>query len=215
LAQVERGYRGTAIVLAGGRSSRFGADKALAPVNGRPMIEVVLAVLTGIFPEVLIVAKNPERYRFLARRGRVRLIRDRFRADHALGGIYTGLSEAKTPYVFVCACDMPLLAPELVRTLWRARLRRMAVVPRFGGSLQPLCAVYARRCRKTIRTLIRRRRLRVQGVFEEIDTRILGERKVKVVDSGGWSFLDVDTRKDYREVKKRSRKRAAMYYKES
>ena len=175
------------------------------------MIEAALATLVGLFPCVLIVTKSPARFRFLKGR-QVRIVRDRFRESHSLGGIYSGLCRAKTRHAFVCGCDMPLLAPELVRALWRARAGRAAVVPRFGGSLQPLCAVYARRCLKPIRRLIRLRQFRVQGIFEKVAVRVVSEQKTRKADKKGLSFLDVDTRRDYREAKRRSRGQRRMYY---
>ncbi len=161
------------------------------------MIEEVLETLKGIFPRVLVVTKKPRKFRFLGNAG-AEIVRDRYRAGHALGGLYSGLIRVRTRHAFVCACDMPLLKPELVKSLWRLRVGRMAVAPRFGGFLQPLCAVYARDCRPRILELIRENRLGMREMLRRIGTRIMNEKAVRKADRRGLSFLDIDTKRDYR-----------------
>ncbi|MEK7477217.1 MAG: molybdenum cofactor guanylyltransferase [Candidatus Coatesbacteria bacterium] len=183
----------TGIVLAGGRSRRFGTDKALASWGRGTMIERVLAIQASVFPSIVVVTRHPSRYAFL-RAPNVRVVADRFTEQHALGGLLTGLGAIGTPYAFASACDMPFLRPALLGALAARRRGYDAVIPEFGGRLQPLCAVYARRCRGTIRRMIRGGRLRMTGLADEVRTRIVRAGEIRRVDPRGASFTDLDTR---------------------
>jgi len=186
----------TGVVLAGGRSSRFGDDKALAPWRGKTLVEHVVEILKPVFPAVLVVVKDRRRFRFLEG-GKVRVVTDRYRERHALGGICTGLMRAATPRVFVAACDMPFISPRVIGTLARRVKGYDAVVPVFGGMPQPLCAIYSRECLGAIRRMIAEKNLRIRDLFLRVRTRFVPESVMKRADPRGLSFLDLDTKKDY------------------
>ena len=181
------------IVLAGGRSSRFGSDKALAPWAGGTMIAGVLAALEPVVDERLVVAKSPDRY-VEGLRG-VRPVRDGFSAHHPLAGIAAGLRAARAPWAFVCACDMPLLQPALVRILLASAPGHDAVVPVWEGRPQALCAVYSTTCLDSIDRLLREDGS-VEELFTSVRTLRLGEATVARLDPLGLSFMDIDTPAD-------------------
>jgi len=189
----------TGIVLAGGRSRRFGTDKALAAWGDGTMVERILSIHASVFPAVVVVTRRPSRFAFLRRPG-VRVVADRLCEPHALGGLLTGLGAIRTPFAFVSACDMPFLRPAVLRALARRRHGFDAVVPRFGGVLQPLCAVYARRCRGAIRRMIRSGRLRMTDLAGEVCTRVVRASEVRRTDPRGISFTDLDTRAAWRRA---------------
>ncbi|QLH82978.1 molybdenum cofactor guanylyltransferase [Halosimplex pelagicum] len=149
------------VVLAGGRSTRFGdADKAVATLAGRPLVARAVdavAEATGE-PPLLSVATDAQADRLADALGdrAVEPVRD----DPSLSGPLAGLSAAAgatdAPWLFVCACDMPLVSPASVRAL-RARLAAVdtdevtgdrggvdAVVPVVDGYDQPLHTLYRR-----------------------------------------------------------------------
>lgn len=149
------------VVLAGGRSTRFGdANKALATLEGRPLVARVVdavAAATGE-PPLLSVATDEGADRLADALGdrAVEPVRD----DPALSGPLAGLAAAAAatdaPWLFVCACDMPLVSPASIEAL-RGRLAAIdgdradergdvsAVVPVVEGYDQPLHALYHRR----------------------------------------------------------------------
>jgi len=90
------------IVLAGGRSSRFGSDKARAPWLGRPMILSVIETLRPLFSPLLVVAKRPSQYKALGLG--VQVVEDESPESHPLIGILSGLARSGSEYGFVCAC---------------------------------------------------------------------------------------------------------------
>lgn len=186
----------TGVVLAGGESRRFGSDKALAPWNGKTLVESVVAIVAGIFQSNLVVVKKPEAFRFWDETN-VRVVQDMISEPHSLGGIWSGLCRAETEHVFVCACDMPFLRPKLVKALCEASRGYDAVIPVWREKPQPLCGIYSRKCRGSMECLIQRRRLKIQELFSVVRTRFYLEPEIQSADPTGLSFVDLDTRREY------------------
>lgn len=191
----------TAVVLAGGRSARFGSAKALAPWAGATLVEAVIRSLSWASAEVLIVVKDPAPYRFLVRRG-VRLVEDRYGEVHAAGGVFSGLSASATSHAFVCACDMPLIAPETLRGLWALRDQAPVVVPVWQGLPQPLCALYAVSLAPELGRLIEAGELGLCDALEKAGALFVDAAEL---DPTGLSFLDLDTREEYEQVRRLAR----------
>ena len=200
----------TGVILAGGLSRRFGANKALAPWGGKKLVEHMEAKLSPLFPEVLVLAKNRGDYGFL-RGANVRVEADLLPENHPLGGIFSALSLAGTKSVFVCGCDMPLLDPELVRRLWKAGRRHDAAVPVWNLRLEPLCGIYSKNCAPAIDAMLREGCFKIQELFNRVRTRFFLHEEVQAVDPAGLSFMDIDTRRDFKRVGKARREAAAIY----
>ena len=100
----------TGIILAGGKSTRIGKDKALLKISREYLIKLVLERLKSVFKNVLVVTGDPSRYKFL----KVPVIKDAVYQKGPLGGIYTGLLYSKDDYNFICGCDMPFLNSNLL-----------------------------------------------------------------------------------------------------
>lgn len=191
----------TGVVLAGGRSRRFGSPKALAPWNDRRLVEAVLEILNPLFPSILTLVKNPEDYAFLES-PRVKVLTDLFEEIHPLGGIYSALDRAGSEWIFICACDMPFVRPELIQALWRARSGRQAVVPVWEGKRQPLCAFYSQGAKKEIGLALERKEFAVRAVLDSLSVHFVEGDAVRAADPEGRSFNDIDTREDYERARK-------------
>lgn len=190
---------GAGIVLAGGRSSRFGSNKALADWGGRPMAEAAVSALLAVFPKVFVVAKDPGPLKFLET-ARVRIVTDAYSEGHPLGGICTGLRALDDNWAFVAACDMPLIAPALIEVLWEKRMGGDAVVPVWGGRPQTLCAVYAKSALAAMESSISQGRLGIRDSYASMRMRYLDETELAAVDPLGASFWDIDSREEYVRV---------------
>ena len=152
----------SAVVLAGGASSRMGADKSLLDIGGVPLIEHVLAQLRGRFREVLISAEDPAPFRFAAER----VIRDRRPGQGPLMGIAGALEAARTDIVFIVACDIPNIDPRVVRRLLAASRDADCVVPRrLDGKWEPLFSVWRRSALPAIRAVLSTATRKIDAVF--------------------------------------------------
>lgn len=139
----------TGVVVAGGRSTRFGdREKALAEIGGEPMLRRVVTTLGTVADEVVVNCRPDQRAAFEgALRGvdpTVRFALDDETDEGPLAGLLTGLSAADTELAVVLGCDMPLADADALSALVdRGRATDAdAVVPTTAGGPEPLHAVY-------------------------------------------------------------------------
>ncbi len=191
----------TGIVLAGGHSSRFGTTKALIPWGNGNLIESVIEVIKPLFPNILVMVKDPDDFRSLSDKGVV-VMKDMTKETHPLGGIFSGLSNIKTDSAFVCGCDMPHIQPGLIAAMWKVGKGFDAVVPVWGDRPQTLFGIYSTGCLGKIEEMIDNGRLKVYDLYSQVRTRFLQENEVKALDPRGLSFIDVDTIDDYQIARK-------------
>lgn len=159
----------TGIVLAGGRSSRMGRDKAVVEYRGRPLIQHAIDILEPHVDELLIIGdpRQYDRYGPLA-------IADDAPGHGPLGGIVTALRYAWNERLIVLACDMPHIPASFIDSLKRSwDDEHDAVVAQCDGRLEPLAAVYTRRCRDTFASYVRAGRLKMSDAIEQVRTRYL------------------------------------------
>jgi len=182
----------TGVVLAGGRSRRMGRDKALLPIGGATLIELVVARLREVCGErLLLVTNTPEAYRQLG----VQIVPDALPPGQSLVGIYTGLRHAGEP-AFVCACDMPFLSPPLIRHMAALAEGADVVIPRHGGEYEPLHAVYTPACLDPIRRCVERQGRNID-FLAEVRVRIVDEPELRRFDPDLRSFANLNTPEDY------------------
>lgn len=140
------------VVLAGGDSTRFdGGDKALAELDGRPLLaHAVKAVDAATATAPVVGVRSPaqrDRVRAaLLEPSRVRVTRDVEELAGPLAGLYAAAEVVTTPWLFVCGCDMPLVTADSIAGLCAVDgvERASAVVPRVDGRDQPLHALFGR-----------------------------------------------------------------------
>jgi len=135
-------------VLAGGRSSRMGRDKALLPFRGRPLVGHVATQARAVTDNITLVG-DVSRYANLG----YPVIPDLFPGSGPLAGIHAALARTHSEWNLILACDMPQVTAEfLVRLVARAEAGRAAAVIPVGpdGVTQPLCAVYHHQCASAV-----------------------------------------------------------------
>jgi molybdopterin-guanine dinucleotide biosynthesis protein A len=182
----------TVAILAGGRSSRMGTDKAFVRVLGRPLIELVLEQVRGVGGETLIVTNQPEPYAYLG----LPLFGDVLPGKGALGGVYSALSAATRPYVACTACDMPFLSRPLLDYLASLRREADVVVPRLGGEAEPFRSIYSRACLAPIRAALDAGRMRVVSFYPDVRVRFVEEPEIDHFDPRHVSFFNVNRPED-------------------
>ena len=100
----------TGIILAGGKNTRMGVNKAFLEINGTRMIDKTIDIYSRLFSEILIITNDPLPYLEFTRAA---IVTDIYKGKGPLGGIYTGLFYSKNPYVFVSACDIKKYNPPI------------------------------------------------------------------------------------------------------
>lgn len=137
----------TALILAGGQSSRMGVDKALLPWEGVPLLQRVCDVAVQCSDRVAILTPWPERYQGVLVNGdRYDWFLEARPGGGPLAALAQGLGHVSTPWVLLLACDLPQLQPEILHQ-WRHRLATLpattpALVPRQSAGWEPLCGFY-------------------------------------------------------------------------
>jgi molybdopterin-guanine dinucleotide biosynthesis protein A len=178
----------TAVVLAGGKSERFGSDKATYPVDGLPMIEHPLAVLKNIFSEIIIISGNVEGLSYLG----FPVYPDMVPSAGPLCGLYTALHHADRGSVFLTACDMPHLDEKFIRYLTGLPGDFDIVVPVVNGWYETLHAVYSTSCLPSIERLLKGDDRRIMSVFEGVRVRAIEENEIRMFGDPARMFANIN-----------------------
>ncbi|OHC90571.1 MAG: hypothetical protein A3J99_02845 [Sideroxydans sp. RIFOXYD2_FULL_59_7] len=181
----------TALILAGGDSSRMGQDKAGLLLDGTTLLQRVTATMQDIFPAVIVSVRQP--------RAEVALpqVCDVQPDGGPLAGLVAGLAQVDTPWMFAVACDMPFIQSAVIARMAELRGEQHAVVPMIGGHPQPLFAFYAKDALPTMRDALASGEKRVRAVLQRLDVRYVEEAELRDFDPQFRSFLDLDTPQDY------------------
>lgn len=172
----------TAFVQAGGYSSRMGRDKSWVEIDGRPMIEFVLATARAVAGELNIIISNdnphPARYRETAANRGAKLIFDLHDHKGPLGGIHTALRACgQHETALILACDLPFLTDEFLRLLTGIHFDEigegydLTVPVDREGRVQMLCGLYSPACLLPVERMLSENILKVDRLCPEVKTR--------------------------------------------
>lgn len=187
----------SAIVLIGGRSRRFGRNKAAEVVVGRSLLQHVVDAVSPLAQEVVVVAGRGGPFPPIDCTLPLKQVEDVREGTGALGGLYSGLLAAGHPQVVALACDMPLLSLPLLRHLRGALTDEWDVVmPRWEGREEPLHAFYRRTCIPAIERLLDRGGRRFVDFLPEVRVRYVSQEEIERFDPEGRSFWNVNSRED-------------------
>jgi len=183
----------TGIILAGGKNSRMGTNKAFLEIDGSRLIDKTINIYREIFSEIIIVTNDPLSYTEFPE---TLIITDIYKEKGALGGIYTGLFYATYDYSFVAACDMPFLNEDFIIYLTEQIDKFDIVVPELPEGFQPLHAIYSRNCLSHIKKLLIADKLKITSFYKEVRMLSIPEEKIKPFNQDGRLFLNVNTLED-------------------
>lgn len=181
------------VILAGGKSSRFGDNKAFAKIEGQPLIERTVALFNQAFATVYIVTNEPAPYRH----NDAKIIADIFPGCGPLGGIHAGLTASTTFANFVTACDMPFLNLGLIQLLANRLADYDLVLPRFAGRLQPLCALYTKNCLPQIEAQLKIGNYKLADLIHSVNSIIIEEDEISSFGLSGETFVNINTQEEY------------------
>ena len=185
-------------ILAGGESRRMGQDKAFIQIGGISLFDHVYGKCRELFSELIVVTNQPQQFC----KYQAHTVIDALRGAGSLGGLYTGLMRASNYHTFCVACDMPFLKPELVSYLIEKRLNYDIVIPITKEGVEPLHALYSKRCISPIKKLLERGELKITRLLSEVRVWYCDEEELKKIDPSLASFTNVNTKKDLLKIQR-------------
>lgn len=191
------------VVVAGGRSRRLGRDKRrlrLWGEGGPTLLEHTLQVLAPLCAELIVVLNDAQEWPGLD----ARLVPDAYEDAGSLGGIYTGLREARHSHALVMAADMPLLSGGLLEAMLARPRTYDALVPRSLDpaiprnrlSVEPLHAVYSRTCLEPLKAMLDAGERRVADLFDRVRAQVIEPDELHALDPHGRSFMNINADAD-------------------
>lgn len=190
----------TAFIVAGGKSTRMGSDKAFLPWGNGTLLSHALKLASSVTPNVRIVGDSQKFATF----GTV--IEDIYRDRGPLGGIHAALSSTATDLNLMLAVDLPLIESQFLQFLIeRARSGDATViVPRSGGVSQPLCAIYHREFLQVAEQSLKAGKNKIDALFTQVRTRIVEESEFTRAGFSTAMFRNLNTPEEWREESGRS-----------
>jgi molybdenum cofactor guanylyltransferase len=191
-------------VMAGGGSTRFGRDKALVEVGGKPLLGRMLELVQGVTKKVKIVAL-PEKYAEFG----VEVVSDQWPGEGPLGGIITALEDAagspeKVEWNLIVSCDMPFLTHEWLAYLAERATKSAAqvVLAHSASGPEPLCACWRTDAAGTLRSRFERGIRKVTEGIALLRAEVLDQADWKRFDSVGRLFWNMNTVADFEQVRR-------------
>jgi molybdopterin-guanine dinucleotide biosynthesis protein A len=155
-------------ILAGGRSSRMGTDKALLMVQGEPLLQRMKNLIEPFCNQVFISGSNPEYSKYDAP-----LIPDIFSGCGPIAGIYSSLKVSPTEWNLYVSVDVPFVNEEMIRLLIDNTFGCDCVIPRHKYGVEPLVAMYNRSCLPVLEEMIKTGNFKLQSLISILDAKYL------------------------------------------
>lgn len=178
----------SAIILAGGKSSRMGQDKGLMLLDGKPMIQHVVDAVKPIASDIVVVANNIA-YQSFGNKFYV----DEIKNSGPLAGICVGLKHSETNLNIVLSCDVPFITTGMLKSLIKDFSYELdAVLFERNEELHPLIAVYSKKCLPIFQSALENNELKLKHVLNHLI--------IKKIDGTLYAekcFNNINTQKDF------------------
>ncbi|NRG46931.1 molybdenum cofactor guanylyltransferase [Bacillus sp. CRN 9] len=175
----------TGIILAGGKSSRMGRNKALMTLEDRAVIDRIADSLSTITTDLIVVTNTPDEFEFLG----LRTVSDNYKEKGPLAGMEAGLRASNTEKNLIVACDMPFISSGIGGYLLTQLEEHEAAVPIIQNQLHPLFASYRKDVQSRIEQSIISDELKIRLLLEKINTKTVTETELK---NQGFSVTEND-----------------------
>ncbi len=191
----------TTVILAGGKSSRFGRDKASARLWGRTLLQWVVSALEPVSDQFVIVKAVGQELPLVGSGKPWSAADDLYEGRGPLAGLVTGFAAADTDLAFAISCDAPLVRPELVHLLIANAEASDIVCPLVEAHLQPLVALYrVEACLPVFREAVEANRLKITTAFGPLRMKVVDEGEVRSVDPDLRSFRNANRPETLAEI---------------
>ncbi|HYM78846.1 MAG TPA: molybdenum cofactor guanylyltransferase [Candidatus Dormibacteraeota bacterium] len=180
----------SAFVLAGGRSTRMGTDKAFILLDGRTLLARALDTARSVTADVHIVG-DPAKFAPFAP-----VVEDVFPGCGPLAGIHAALRMSETDLNLILAVDLPFVTPALLQfliTQARGAAAPTVTVPQTSQGWQPLCAIYRRKFADAAEKALRSGRYKIDALYNPALTRVITEDELQSAGFSAAAFRNLNT----------------------
>jgi molybdenum cofactor guanylyltransferase len=179
-----------AFILAGGKSTRMGSDKAFVEYEGRALLATALDIARSVMENVRIVGSRQKFSSYAP------VVEDIFCDCGPLAGIHAALRASASELNLMLAVDMPFVSGEFLNYLIgqaRTAPEAMVVVPRSDGRRQPLCALYRTEFAAVAESALRAGQYRIDRLFEQVPTRVIEQNELESAGFSSAIFRNLNT----------------------
>jgi len=182
----------SAFILAGGKSTRMGSDKALVTLDDRTLLARALDLASSVTPNVHIVG-DPAKFASFAP-----VVQDIFQNCGPLAGIHAALRSSPTDLNLILAVDVPFISTAFLEYLIERACRNPAVVTiaQTAEGYQPLSAIYCRQFADLADTALRAGRYKIDSLFPSTNTQIITEEELKAAGFSATMFRNLNTQEE-------------------
>ncbi len=190
----------TAIILAGGKSTRMGFDKQLINIGDTCITDYIITILKPMFKNIIVVTNRPEIYKD----PEMAVIEDFYKGYGPLGGIHAGLLQSQSMYNYIIACDMPYVNIKyidyMMKRIMESPYGTDAVITRFGQWIEPFNAFYSKNLIPRIEENIMENKKKISELLDRANVLYIDE-KIARRYSPDWSmFTNLNTEKDLKSL---------------
>jgi molybdenum cofactor guanylyltransferase len=182
----------TGAILAGGKSTRMGQDKALLSYNNRAFIQHIAETLARSFAKTIILSDRPNEYLFL----QLPMHNDVFHDSGPLGGIHAALTYAPTPMVFVSSCDTPFITTTLIETILAQSHPEKITIVKDDANTHPLIGIYPKKILAELTNELRAGNKSVHALINSRSSQVLVLECEHFADQ----LRNINTRTDYNRI---------------
>src|SRR5690554_2437231 len=184
----------TAIILAGGKSSRMGTDKGLVLLNRKPIIQhIIEAVQKTEINDILIISNNLAYKQF-----GLPVYSDIIKESGPLGGIYTGLVNSTTSRNMILSCDIPFINDEVMNVLLEDQSQSPITVLKYKDRIHPLIGIFNTSIIPDLQAQISKNNLKVRELIQFKNATIL-DLETKILGIQSQVVANVNTKEDLKE----------------
>lgn len=185
----------SAIILAGGKSSRMKYNKEYIQINNKYLVHTLIEKLSTIFEEIIVVSNNIDHYKDY----KVKVVTDILKGNTPIIGLHSGLVNSNNIYNYVIACDMPNLNLAYVKYLITKLKGKEAYVTKQNSFIEPFNAIYNKSIIPIIDAFISNENYGFQRLVKSLDTEYISEKESSKYSENGNMFLNINSEEDLLE----------------
>lgn len=184
----------TAVILAGGKSSRMGFDKQFLKINEKRVLDMMINKLKQEFEDIIIVTNKPEQYEGNG----YRIVSDEIKGKGPMAGIHIGLKQSKSKYAYFVACDMPNIDIDYIKYM-KEMIKDSdvdACITKIENRAEHLNAFYSRDVISDIENLFLEDRRAIVNLTNKVNTLYIEEKDARKYSPNWDMFLNINTKEE-------------------